>query len=62
MTKSDDLKNVQEPKALDRPGPSIPSVDRPWDDPASLERRLKARRGDRAAHRMHHSLYEDMLN
>lgn len=62
MTKSDHLKNAQEQKPQGRLGPSTPSVDRPWDDPAALERRLKARRGDRASHRAYHSLYEDMLN
>lgn len=62
MTKFANLKNTEEQKPLERPSPSIPSVDRPWDDAAALERRLKSRRGDRASHRTHHSLYEDMLN
>ena len=41
----------------------MPSIDRPWED-MDRERahRLEARSGDRAAHRMHHALYEDMLN
>lgn len=47
---------------LDRPGTRVPSVDRAWDDIADLSLRLKARKGDRASHRAHHSLYEDMLN
>ncbi len=62
MTKSDASKNAPDANAMDRPSLSIPSVYRPWDDAAALERRLKARCGDRAAHRSLHSLYEDMLN
>jgi hypothetical protein len=62
MTKHDHPNSIANTSANDRPSPSVPSVDRPWDDAAALERRLTARTGDRAAHRMHHSLYEDMLN
>ena len=62
MSKSDRRENAPAPSALDRPSPSVPSVDRPWDDIEEHSRRLCARRGDRATHRAYHSLYEDMLN
>lgn len=47
---------------FDRPSTSVPSVDRPWDDPVDHAHRLRSREGDRSAHRSHHSLFEDMLN
>ena len=61
MTRSDAAKNAPDTKRMDRPNPAIPNVERPWDDAAAHETRLKARRGARNAHRSHHSLYEDML-
>ncbi len=61
MTKSDNRKNTPAKNATDRPSPPIRSVDRPWEDVRALEWRLKSRRGERAAHRSHHSPYEDML-
>jgi hypothetical protein len=62
MINSDAPRNETDTKAMDRPSQSTPCVDSPWDDVVALKARLKARRGDRAAHRSHHSLYEDMLN
>jgi hypothetical protein len=62
MTKSDSPQKASDANRLDRPNSSTPCVDRPWDDPAAVERRLKLRRGDSATHRSHHNLYEDMLN
>lgn len=47
---------------LDRPSESVPSVDRPWDDPADRAHRRQAIRGDRSQHRVHHAIYEDLLN
>ncbi len=47
---------------LDRPAEHVPSVDRPWDDPAAQAERAARRTGDKSAHRAHHTLYEDMLN
>ena len=62
MSRSDHIEKASAPRVLDRPSRSVPSVDRPWDDVEEHARRLSARRGDRAAHRAYHSLFEDMLN
>ena len=59
---SDQPRRPSKTDRLDRPSTSVPSLDRPWDDPAEHARRLDIRAGDRSAHRMHHSLFEDMLN
>ncbi len=60
MTKSKYTKTAID--AMERPKAATPRIDRPWDDAAALERRLKTRSGDRSAHRMYHSLFEDMLD
>lgn len=57
VSNKDELSN-----RLDRPSLSVPSVDRPWDNPEERKRRLRAIEGDRAAHRVYSALYEDMLN
>ena len=54
--------NARLPVTLDQPNPSVPSVDRPWDAPSERARRRRASNGDRSAHRVHHVLYEDVLN
>ncbi len=62
MEQSKKPENTRRHRDLDRPSRSVPSVDRPWDDPSDREHRLKTVKGDRSAHRVHHALYEDMLN
>lgn len=47
---------------MDRPSPSVPSVDRPWDDPVDRAHRRSVIKGDRSSHRVYHGLYEDLLN
>ncbi|MGR3271003.1 hypothetical protein [Thalassococcus profundi] len=62
MTELEAKKAEATDPTMGRPDPSIPTVDRPKDDPAALAKRRRTRRGDRFARRAHHSLYEDMLN
>ena len=62
MSTSSQTRELSPQQRLDRPSASIPSVDRPWDDPEDRAHRLGVIRGDRSAHRRHHALYEDMLN
>lgn len=62
MTKSDRRGQIPEAMPLDRPGTMIPGVDHPQQDIEAHSRRLNARRSDRASHRAHHALYEDILN
>jgi hypothetical protein len=48
---------------LDVPSAMVPNVDRPWDaNPVDRSHRLHRRDGDRSAHRLHHGLFEDLLN
>lgn len=53
---------IEKVVTLDRPSRTVPSVDRPWDDPADRAHRQAVIKDDRSAHRVHHGLYEDMLN
>jgi len=46
VTKSEDKKNAADTDAIERPNAATPSVDRPWDAAAALERRLKTRSGN----------------
>jgi hypothetical protein len=47
---------------LDRPSVSVPSIDRPWEDPSERKSRQAVTNRDLSQHRVYHSLYEDMLN
>lgn len=62
MSKTDHPEDTTNANVRDRLGPTVPSVDRPWDSFQEVFRRLSVRQGDRATHRAYHSLYEDMLN
>lgn len=61
MTKSDRPETTRSQIDLDQPGHFAASVDVSQQEIAAHSRRLKARMGDRASHRAHHGLYEDML-
>lgn len=62
MTDDTRMLDRKHPNRLDRPSETVPSVDAPWDDPKDRAHRMRAIQGDRSAHRVHHALFEDMLN
>lgn len=59
-TKNDDKQSKL--SRLDRPSESIPSIDRPSEDPSERNSRQASANRDLSRHRVYHSLYEDMLN
>ncbi len=45
-----------------RPSVSVPSFDRPREDPSERKSRHAVTKRDQSPHRLYRSLYEDMLN